>query len=851
MGNLRNKKGGLFTMRKLALLTALVMLLTSVGITAFAEDEAIVESASGFYYIEAEGSRPRLSAASKDVFIQVDGEWFKDLNRNGTLDVYEDWRQDVPARVADLTAQMTMDEKGGLLLFACIAGQNGSTVTNFNAEIAGFGGGGSDAATAASAAVVDLESPAINDPDNLTVDVNGKVYQSTRYQLQTMHVNTFIAALTGVPKDQLDVFNRLQGYAEDTRLGIPATFSGDRTYNTWGGMIDAPHFAFGVARDPELLYNLMSEYAKESVALGYHQVFHGYGNEIGSWYGDDPNYIAQMAAAETKAYEDNGFQSHSKHFIARGGRNSYMAAKSPANLIDSWKIGWKAVVDAGTQYIMTNNNEGVTPGVQGYMDKDTYDILRNELGYDGVVCLDWPLGDSSLMTKTGILADGTDISTLSLVERYALILNAGVDMFSCSVGVPGTDVNDETYASIFMHARPQVVVQTVTDGLVTEEDLNVHVGRVLKTKFAYGLFENPYRDWGELLELIGTDAYKAEQTIPLSTETIDTYRRPEIIAMEEELMVKSTIVYKNDGVLPLKADAKVYIDSNAGSRDAIAAAVAEKATVVDDLAEATAAVFHVTSFNDAYEAMIEDAQDEKVPVVLIYEGTNSNEPALQQFIDANALVMQTYRNTPDHGSSVGSFYRYVTPSVTAAMLFGEKEPTGKTLFELAYNPDDKALSWGELQDDIGVSDDVRLYMAMLAKRNPAVEMPNNLGDVIVTDGFGIELSKPADIHLSLLTVPRTVKNEEVETSSGMQMQTTVNTSILKAGEPFTIRFVAENTGAGDGLITVPVLDNGEAAAEKVVGVTAGQFRVINVDLVLEAGEHTITVGDLSATVTVE
>lgn len=58
------------------------------------------------------------------------------------------------------------------------------------------------------------------------------------------------------------------------------------------------------------------------------------------------------------------------------------------------------------------------------MDKDTYDILRNDLGYDGVVCLDWPLGDSRLMTQTGVLRDGTDISTLSLVERYALILNA-------------------------------------------------------------------------------------------------------------------------------------------------------------------------------------------------------------------------------------------------------------------------------------------------------------------------------------------------------------------------------------------------------------------------------------------
>ena len=118
------------------------------------------------------------------------------------------------------------------------------------------------------------------------------------FQIQDEHVTTFIAALTGMPKDQLDVFNRIQAIAEDTPLGIPATFSGDRTYNTWGGMIDAPHYAFGVARDPELLYNLMSEYAKEGAAIGYHQVFHGYGNEIGSFYGDDPNYIAEMSAIE-------------------------------------------------------------------------------------------------------------------------------------------------------------------------------------------------------------------------------------------------------------------------------------------------------------------------------------------------------------------------------------------------------------------------------------------------------------------------------------------------------------------------------------------------------------------------
>ena len=333
-------------MKKIALLLAVVMVLSLVCVPSFADDAAIKESASGFFYVEATETQAALSAASADKFIQVDGLYFKDLNSNGTLDVYEDWRQDVDARVADLVSQMTMQEKAGTLLFACVAGQNGSTVTDFNADIAGFGGGGSDAAVAASASVVSLEHPAINSREP-RVEVNGLQFQPTAYQIQDLNVNTFIAALTGTPKDQLDIFNRLQSYAEDTRLGIPATFSGDRSYNTWGGMIDMPHYAFGVAHDPELLYNLVSEYAKESVAIGYHQTFHGYGNEIGSWYGDDPSYIALMTDAETRAYEDNGFQSHTKHFIARGGRNSYIAAKSPADLIDSWKIGWQAAIDAG------------------------------------------------------------------------------------------------------------------------------------------------------------------------------------------------------------------------------------------------------------------------------------------------------------------------------------------------------------------------------------------------------------------------------------------------------------------------------------------------------------------------
>lgn len=837
-------------MKKIALLLAVVMVLSLVCVPSFADDAAIKESASGFFYVEATETQAALSAASADKFIQVDDLYFKDLNGNGTLDAYEDWRQDVDTRVADLLSQMTPQEKAGSLLFACVAGQNGSTVTDFNAEIAGFGGGGSDKSVEASASIVSIDHPAINAREPI-VEVNGLSFQPTAYQIQDLYVNTFIAALTGAPKDQLDIFNRLQSYAEDTRLGIPATFSGDRSYNTWGGMIDMPHYAFGVAHDPELLYDLVSEYAKESVAIGYHQTFHGYGNEIGSWYGDDPDYIALMTDAETRAYEDNGFQSHTKHFIARGGRNSYIAAKSPADLIDSWKIGWQAAIDAGTQFIMTNNNIGVTDGVQGYMDKDTYDILRNELGYEGVVCLDWPLGDSSLMTKTGILRDGTDISTLSLVERYALILNAGIDMFSCSGGVPGTDVNEEAYADLFMPARPDVIVQALDEGLISEADLDVHVGRVLKTKFAYGLFDNQYRDWETLLNLIGTDAYKAEQKVPMSTADIDNYRRPEIIAMEEQLMVESTIVLKNDGVLPLQKGAKVYFDSNNGNiKDETIPALAEYATVVEDMAEADVCVFQVTSFDDAYEYMLEDAQDAGKPFVVLVQATNSSgEPTAADLLASNAFAQLTYINTPDHGSSVGSFYRYVKPAVVMQMLFGEKEPSGTTLFEVAYDSDDKVRSWGELQDDIGVTNPVRLYMAMMAKENPAIQMPNNLGDVLYTDSYGIRYSNPADIELSLLTVPQVVVTEEYENYGSMSTRQSLYNRVA-AGEPFEICFVAKNNG-GAGSMDVEVLVDGNVAAEKFVGVAEGQFRVISIDLVLEAGEHVITVGDMSTTVTLE
>lgn len=826
-------------------LLAVTMLASLCAMPAVAEESVIKESVSGFYYIEANGDQAKLSAASQDKFIQVDGLYFKDLNSNGSLDVYEDYRQPVEDRVADLLSQMNLSEKAGTLIFSGIGGKNGVVVSNLDTSsgITGSSGTGEVTYIAADSEIITSHEPVVTQ--------SGVNYNPMAYQIQDLGVTTYIAAMTGTPKDQLDLLNAIQKLGEESRLGIPIVFSGDRSYNTWGGMIDMAHYAFGVAHDEELLYNLVSEYAKESVALGYHQVFHGYGNEIGSWYGDEVNYISKMSVTETRAYDDNGFNSHSKHYIARGGRSNFANAQSPANLWESWMVPWQAVIDAGTQWIMLNKGTGLTPGVQVYMDKVSMDYLRNELGYDGIACLDWPLDVDVLTSQTGITVDGVDISELDIEEIYALMLNVGVDAISAMGTFGGTDTT--LYAnSGFYRAFPDFIVKAVEDGLVTQECLDEHVIRILKNKFDLGIFEDPYSDWEEALALIGNETYQAEQTLPMTNEEIDALRRPEIIEMESQLMVESTILLKNENVLPLTEGVKLYVMSNNSNiQEADVAALGAYGTVVETMDEADYIIGHVTAFDENFDYLVEDAQAADKPIILIWEGTvgrngAQGDPYLAQVDPCAAVLMQTYNNTPDHGSSMGAFYRYVTPSITADMLFGVKEPGGSTVFEIPLTAEDAALSWGDLQMDMGVDNATRLYMAMLARENPSILMPNNLGDVLYTTNFGMNYSDPADIELSLLTVPEAVLTVEVDGKETTEVAAATQT----AGVPFEINFVAKNNG-GDGHVTAQIMEGDTVLAEKFVAVDGGQFRVITMEITLDAGEHTISLGDMSTTIVVE
>lgn len=816
--------------RKLSLLLALTLLLSCMSLPSLADEKAGWEQnviQPNKIVVEATDTQAALEAWTKPI-IEVDGLKFKDLNGNGTLDVYEDWRNDSATRAKDLLSQMTLEEKVGHLFHA----STGGTFT----------------------ALYPYTDEWLWSNDNV-ITVDNTNYVPMYHSIISDHVTTYLHNTNGTPETLLDENNTMQLIAESGRLGIPVVFSCDRSYNTFAGMVNLANYALGISHDEELVYNIVAQYAKEERALGFHVPFHSYGVEIGSWYGEEVNYITRMITAETRAYEENGVNACTKHFVARGGRTSYSSGVSPANLVDSWLVGWDAAVNAaGTSWIMLNNGHFLNDCNVCY-DVESMNVLRERLGYDGCVVTDWPMW-TGVPSATGITPDGRDLSQMTVGELYTVILEAGVDQVGTFFMVDGMDTSEEflsaNYAGMMQPSWPDAIIDQVETGKLSIETVDEHVFRVLRNKFDLGLFEDPYGDLNEALELLASDAYKAEQFDLNTIEDIYAARNDATNAMEIELQTKSSVLLKNDNdLLPLSKDARIFVTGNSEKTLALdKAAIAAHATVVETMEEADVLVARVTAMDDATEYIIEDAGIVGKPLVLVYDavGSVSSEPDASAVNGADALLFLTYSAKSDHGSPLGDFFTQTLPSVLADMLFGEKQPTGSLVFEIARTQDDATKDWAELGLDTGVDTKTRLYMAATVRNNPTAVLPNNLGDVLFTTEFGMNYGQKADFTFDTLVFPQMVGVTEIETSSGKSTQTALLDAV-RAGEPFEIYFIAQNNGA-DGHFTADVYDNGELIASKFFSVNGGDFIIANVQLTLEAGEHHITVLGMEKTLSI-
>ena len=465
----------------IALLLALMLLLTALPVLA--ED----------------AQQPQIVATVKNV-ITVDGLQFKDLNNNGELDVYEDWRVDTEDRITDLLSQMTVKEKTMLLYHICTCSDNTG---------------------------VDFSNP---DTLYLQEGTYDGTHYSMWYHINVWGITDYLDNSNGTPDEQVFAHNEMQSMAEGTRLGIPLTFSSDREFNAWGGYIDTPHDAFATAGDVELAKKLWESYSAQTRAVGYHVLFHPYGVEIGSWNGEDPAYIAKMTEAEVSAVNAGGSLACVKHFIARGGDQSFEGGHSEAWNVANYMYGWQAAIDAGAQWIMTNSyNKGLAGDVTVDYDYETLPYLRNELGYEGIILTDWGSLGNDYGSQTN--AAGVNFGEFTMAQRYAWVINGEVDQ----MGAPGACATEEEAWAATGPGLLYVngVNEAVEQGLITEERLDASCRRVLRSKFMLGLFENPYSDGDDALALSASDAFIAEKWAITDNESLAAARNPEEVALEQ------------------------------------------------------------------------------------------------------------------------------------------------------------------------------------------------------------------------------------------------------------------------------------------------------------------------------
>ncbi|MFD6423142.1 glycoside hydrolase family 3 protein [Streptomyces sp. NPDC060198] len=208
-------------------------------------------------------------------------------------------------------------------------------------------------------------------------------------------------------------------------------------------------------------------------------------------FGADPDSVAGLVAAQVKGYQGAGIASTAKHFPGHGdtSTDSHTGLPVITHTREQWAEldapPFRAAVAAGIDSIMTAHI--VVPALDPSEDPATLSrpiltgILREELGYDGVVVTD-ALGMEGVRTKYGD------------ARVPVLALEAGVDQL---LNPPGLDV------------AWNAVVNAVRSGELTEARIEESVLRILRLKAKLGLFQDPFVKDSQVDRIVGTRAHLA------------------------------------------------------------------------------------------------------------------------------------------------------------------------------------------------------------------------------------------------------------------------------------------------------------------------------------------------------
>ncbi|MFN8239338.1 MAG: glycoside hydrolase family 3 N-terminal domain-containing protein [Bacteroidales bacterium] len=522
--------------------------------------------------------QPELGTRSVKILDQ-DGYKFKDLNKNGKLDKYEDWRLSTRTRSLDLLSQMSVEEKAGFMLINSLNMVGSRAAEASSGKLSpsdlsegngggGFGGGGFDRgggfgqdrpqnATrqqgqrerggAGNDARTGNRSGGQDAQGGFVANMNRG--SGTKTMVKEYHNRHFILRSNESAQVTAEWANKLQELCEGEPLGIPAVIAsnprnnittnatlgtsvGSTVFTSWPGEL-----GLSAMRDLELVREFADDSRQEWVAVGLRK---GYmymadlateprWSRVNGTFGENSEWVAKMIREVVLGFQGPKLGAGSvalttKHFPGGGsgkdGQDSHFSwGKSeiyPGGMFKNNLIPFKAAIDAGTSAIMPYYS---LPEGTDY----------EEVGYafnKGVIndLLRGELGFKGIINSdTGPLTSMPwGVEDLTKAERYAKALNAGVNIFSGE-------------------SDPAQLLEVITSGSVDKALIDSSVFRLLKEKFELGLFENPYVKVDEAVRIVNNDKFRERAAL----------------AMRKSIV----LLRNNEKALPVKPKTKIYFES--------------------------------------------------------------------------------------------------------------------------------------------------------------------------------------------------------------------------------------------------------------------------------------------------
>ena len=482
--------------------------------------------------------------------LTVDGYAFKDLNRNDSLDAYEDWRLTPEERAADLASKLTVEEIAGLMLYSSHQSVPMAEGMGFGAST--YGGKAFEESGAKASDLSDDQKRFLRDDHLRAVLVTG-VESPAAAAVWNNNMQAFVEALDhGIPANtSSDPRHEAKATAEfnagaggqislwPTTLGLAATFS-PQLVRRFGEIASEEYRALGIATalSPQV------DIATEPRWFRFNGTF-----------GEDPQLSTDMARAycdgfqttpETKGWGTKSVNAMVKHWYGygaqEGGRDSHFAsgkyATYPGKNREMHKRSFTEGafrLEGGTGmasavmpiYSILWNQDPSGENVGGSYSRWMIEQqLRGEAKFEGVVCTDWGITKDMKVLDSPRGGKPWGVEHLSEAERHYKILQAGVDQFG------GNNEIGPVMEAYRMWGQEQGEESA-------RNRFELSARRLLLNMFRVGLFENPYLDPAETERIVGKPAFMKEGY---------------------EAQLKSVVMLKNHGgALPQKEKKKVFV----------------------------------------------------------------------------------------------------------------------------------------------------------------------------------------------------------------------------------------------------------------------------------------------------